>query len=392
MNLRTKKLLAGAVLATLGSGAVAADKVPTLGDVLKASGIEFSGYIDASYTYLSTDKGSNSYHAYTNEPSGNFNLHALDFTVSSLPASGFGGLAELTLGKDADFNASKGTSNTDNVDLLQAYIQYAAGSFALLAGKFTTLAGAEVPQAPNNSNFSRSLLYTNAIPVSHTGLRGTYALSDSYKFIVGLNNGWDNMKESDSANCNAAGTTCARGKTAELGVNMTPVKPLNLVLSYYGGDEMSSTSDFIGKRQLVDFVATYNITDALSLVLNYDKGDQKKAAVDTGGSVVTAKWDGLAGYVNYKFSDSWRLSARGEKFNDKNCFKIACSLGSGSSATTPTSVDVKEATLTVGYAPAKNTELRAELRQDKASAQVYTENQKATDKQTFYGIEAVYKF
>jgi hypothetical protein len=96
--------------------------------------------------------------------------------------------------------------------------------------------------------------------------------------------------------------------------------------------------------------------------------------------------------VNYKFSDSWRLSARGEKFNDKNCFKIACTLGTGSSATPPSSVDVKEFTLTMGYAPAKSTELRAEVRQDQASAEVYTENQKATDKQTFYGIQAVYKF
>jgi hypothetical protein len=388
MNQFAKKLLVASVLASLGSAAAAADKVPTLGEVLKASGIDVTGYIDSSYTYLSSDQGSNTYHAYTTDRR-SFNLHALDVAASYLPASGFGGMAELQLGNDADFNGAAGSTKTDNVDLLQAYMQYAAGGLSVLAGKFTTLAGAEVPQAPNNANFSRSLLYTNAIPVTHTGVRANYAFNDAFKLTAGINNGWDVLKESASANCSTTGTTrCADGKTLEMGVAATPFKLLSLNASYYTGEEYSSTSDKFGDRSLLDVVATLTLTDALSVVFNYDRAEQEKATAAAG----KAKWNGLAGYVNYKFSDTWRLSVRGEKFEDKNCFKVGCTLGTGSTATAPTSLDIKEATLTVGYAPAKNAELRFEVRKDSASAEVYSDSGKPSKKLDFLGVEAVYKF
>jgi hypothetical protein len=393
MNQFAKKLLAASVLASLGSAAAAADKVPTLGEVLKASGIEVNGYIDASYTYLSTDQGSNSYHAYTNDRR-SFNLQALDVAVSYLPASGFGGMAELQLGNDADFNGAQGASKRDNVDLLQGYIQYATGGLSVLGGKFTTLAGAEVAQAPNNTNFSRSLLYTNAIPVTHTGVRANYVFSDAFKLTAGINNGWDILKESGatdgvaSTNCVSTTGPCADGKTLEMGVAATPFKLLSLNASYYTGEEYSGTSTQFGDRNLLDVVATFNLTDALSVVFNYDRAEQEKATAAAG----KAKWNGLAGYVNYKFSDTWRLSVRGEKFEDKNCFKVSCTLGTGSTATAPSSLDIKEATVTVGYAPAKNAELRFEVRKDSASAEVYSDGGKPSKKQDFVGVEAVYKF
>ena len=372
MNFR-KTILAVSLSACAGA-AMAADKTPTLGEVLKASGIDVSGYIDATYTNFSTDAPL--FQAYTTEKNA-FNLNAVDLAISSLPASGFGGMVEMMAGEDPGFNASKGWS-TANFDLLQAYAQYAGGGMTVMAGKFATLAGAEVPQAPANANISRSLLYTNAIPVTHTGLRASYAPGDTMKFTLGYNNGWDVLKESAAGNCTTAGS-CADGKTVELGASFSPVKMLALAASYYTGEEYSSTSDMIGGRKLLDVVATINATDALTFALNYDKGEQEKATATAG----TAKWDGLAGYANYAFTDKWRASLRTEKFNDKDCFKTGCGFSSQT---------VKETTITVGYAPVKNTELRAELRTDKSDQQVYTKNGSPTDKQNFAGLELVYKF
>ena len=50
------------------------------------------------------------------------------------------------------------------------------------------------------------------------------------------------------------------------------------------------------------------------------------------------------------------------------------------------------ATLTVGYAPAKSTELRAEIRKDESDQKAFTEGGKTTKDQNSFGLEAVYKF
>jgi hypothetical protein len=370
MNFR--KTILAASLSVCAGAAMAADKTPTLSEVLKASDIAVSGYLDIGYTNFDTDVPL--YQAYTTEKNA-FNLHAADLVISSLPASGFGGMVEMMAGEDPAFNASKGWS-TANFDLLQAYAQYANGGMTVMAGKFVTLAGAEVAQAPANANFSRSLLYTLAIPVTHTGLRASYA--QATQVHRRYNNGWDIIKESAAGNCTTGGN-CADGKTVELGAAFTPVKQFALSAMYHIGEEYSATSDAIGTRKLLDIVATFNATDALTFVLNYDTAEQEDATA-TGD---TAKWDGIAGYANFAFADKWRASFRTEQFNDKDCFRTGCAFSSQK---------ITGNTLTVAYAPAKSTELRAEYRHDKSDENVYTDGGTPTDTQNFAGLELVYKF
>lgn len=362
-----KRLLVAAATAACATS-VAAEKTPTLGDVLKASGVDVTGYIDVTYTKFDTDAGLYQANAFEND---SFNLNAVDLAIAKLPEKGVGGMVEVMAGEDTLFNKSRGWT-TDNFDVLQAFAQYASGGFAVLGGKFTTLAGAEVAQQPNNANITRSLLYTNAIPVTHTGLRASYAPSDTFKFTVGYNNGWDIIKESVASNC--VGTECADGKTIELGVAFAPLKMFALTAAYYTGEEAGVTA--VDTRNLLDIVATLNLTDALSLVLNYDTGKQE-AGTGTGGK---AKWDGLAGYLNYKFSDAFRVSLRAERFDDQDGYRTA------------TVQKLDEYTLTAGYSPAASLELRAELRQDKSDKNVFLDGGNPTDKQRLFALEAVYKF
>jgi hypothetical protein len=377
----TKKLLVASVSLAAATGALAADKTPTLGEVFKASGVTVSGYIDYSYNDLSTDAAA--YRAYDTERRG-FNLQMLDLSVGYQPASGFGGFAELNYGSDAQVNAAaaKGFPSlaiplAENSDVQQAYLQYASGPFTVMAGRFDTLAGAEVIQAPSNTNFSRSLLFFFE-PAFHTGVRASYAASDALKFTAGLNNGWNVLKKSNKAP--GASGLPPTGTTLELGVSGSPAKILSLSAAYYSGQETGITD--AGTRSLLDLVATLNATDALSFVLSYDSGKQEHGKAD--GS--DAKWDGIAGYANYKFSDMWRVSLRTEKFKDKDGF------ASGVTGTFP-SQTLKENTLTVGYAPASSLELRAEYRKDKSDQTVFTENN-VTNKttQNSLALEAVYKF
>ncbi len=367
------------------------------------SGLPFdhAGHIDIGYTSL-TGSG-----RFTNNPN-NFNnrvfdfernavnLQAIDFTFSKLPENGFGGLVNFTVGKDADtiaaygtIDKSRGPANGVNkkFDVTQAYAHYATGPLMVIAGKYVTLAGAEVIKSPSDVNYSRSILFGYAIPFTHTGVRGTYKLSDTFSLTAGVNNGWDDFQDTNG------------DKTIELGLSWAPIKSFALAAQGYTGKEQLSNyfcapaaacvNPQKGARNLIDMVATYNATEQLTLVLNYDYGSQDNtltAGLPTGAS--KAKWEGWAGYANYQINEKWRGSLRGEWFNDKDGYRTVWEAGKTAGQ------KWKEATLTLAYLPTKAIEIRAEARNDWSDQKVFlaTDGITLKDNQSSLGLEAIYKF
>src|SRR5207249_12047271 len=67
------------------------------------------------------------------------------------------------------------------------------------AGKFVTPVGAEFIEGYDgyNDNHSRSLLFTWAIPFTHTGFKLSYPFNDKFTAMVMLVNGWDNVVRSE---------------------------------------------------------------------------------------------------------------------------------------------------------------------------------------------------
>lgn len=390
-----KTMIAASVATACLNTAYAADPkmpekpaVPTLGQVMEATGISFNGYIDASYTYLSgTGKfTSGTPNRVFDTERRSFNVNALDLTLSALPQEGFGGMVNLTAGTDANVIGSAGTNTTDQFDVTQAYVHFAKGGLMVIGGKYVTLSGAEVIKSPANLNFSRSILFGYAIPFTHTGVRAYFTPGGSavspdgkWTFIAGVNNGWDVQSESQQGT--ASDGSQAMGKTLELGANGNITKDVALAAVYYGGNESAGAFE-TGKRGLLDLVATFTVTDNLSFILNYDKAEQDKAL--TGGN--KAKWNGLAGYVNYKLSDAWRVAFRTESFDDKDGFRTGVNLGTGGQKW-------KESTITLANTPAKNVELRAELRTDSSNVSSFNQTDGSTKKdQHSAALEAIYKF
>lgn len=383
MNTRST-LLAASLMAACANTAFAVDQkkmvekpaVPTLGQVMEATGISINGYIDASYTYLSgtgTFTSGTANRVFDTERR-SFNLNALDLTLSALPPEGFGGLVNLTAGSDATVITSAGTTN-DEFDVTQAYGHYAQGGWMLIGGKYVTVAGAEVIKSPANANFSRSILFGYAIPFTHTGVRVYYtpggnavAPDGKWTFIAGVNNGWDVLRESVPG---------VEGKTVELGVNGSLTKHIALAAVYYTGNEPGATGAPAGTRELLDIVATFKVTDALNFVLNYDTAKQEDAIA----AGTEAKWNGLAAYVNYKISEPWRVSLRTELFDDQNGFR------------TGVTQKWKEYTLTLAHTPAKEVEWRAEVRYDRSNQASFNQPDGTTKKSQYsLGLEAIYKF
>ena len=185
------------ILGTLACAAALADEPastatptaptgPSLTDVLAASGITETGYVAASYYH---SNGYNTDHQFDNKHD-SFQLDQAALTVAYQPKQGFGALVNVAAGEDMKIlNAAEG-SNPNTFDIVQGFVQYATGPLTVIAGKYVTLAGAEVIAPTGNTNFSRSLLFY-AEPLTHTGIRATYAASDTVSVIVGVNNGWN---------------------------------------------------------------------------------------------------------------------------------------------------------------------------------------------------------
>lgn len=368
------KLLNSLILAALAvpSVAMAADApakhgTPTLGDVLDASGVSITGYLDMAYSNLSgagvfTSGTTN--RVFDTEPN-SFNLHQAAITLAKQPKEGFGGLVNLTLGKDAGSIKSYGQTSND-FDVTQAFMQYTTGAVSVIAGKFVTSAGAEVINSTSNANYSRSILFGYAIPFTHTGLRATYAMNDQLSLTAGLNNGWDQAKDAN------------KQKTVELGFSFMPNETFMLMaMEHSGKEQFAANLDTAGgQRNLLDIVATLNATDQLTLVLNYDNGTQKNDS-----TLVKAKWSGVAGYVNYRMNDRWLVSLRAESLNDKDGYR------------TGVAQKWKEATLTVGYMPTQAVQLRAEVRADSSDQLSFIGSDGLARKsQNSMGLEAIYKF
>ena len=377
----TRSLFAVSCLAAVTPSLYAADApapapakpaAPTIGDVLGASGIDISGYVDAAYSHLSgtglfTSGVSN--RVFDTEPN-SFNLHQAAITIAKQPKEGFGGLVNIVAGRDARVIKSFDQS-TNDFDVTQAFAQYASGSLTIIGGKYVTLAGAEVINSTADVNYSHSILFGYAIPFSHTGVRATFAANDMVSLILGVNNGWDQVKDAN------------KQKTVEVGVSVTPNKAFSLAAQGYSGTEQVAgfTDPTGGKRNLIDLVGTFNATDQLTFILNPDWGTQENFTSLVNGSTIKAKWQGIAGYVNYSISDMWRLVLRAEYFDDKDGYR------------TGVIQKWKEATLTLAYLPTKSIELRAEVRGDKSDKNSFVKSGGSTsDTQNSVGLQALYKF
>jgi hypothetical protein len=239
----------------------------------------------------------------------------------------------------------------------------------LIAGKFATLHGTEVIWSPSNNNISRSILF-GAIPFTHTGVRGTWALNDRVSLIAGVNNGWDQLTDAN------------RDKTIELGVTLNPIKPLNISVSAYSGKEPAPTLAPTGNgtRTSINAVASYNITDLLSV-----GGELLNVSQDVpagGGATTSAKYTGAAGYASFMFTPKLRGALRVENFDDKDGLRF------GAAGT-----KYREVTATGAYLAADNFEARAEVRRDQATNQVFANFDGSTSKSLMtIALQGIYKF
>ena len=339
------------------------DTEKSIGDKL---GVEFHGFVAANYNYNlnSPDSHNNRIHVF-DETANSIELDQANINVQRNKPEGLGFNLDLDFGKTAEVVGRttqwRSNSNSDkfglagansSVELRQAYLKYAFADsgFSLMAGKFVTFHGAEVIKAYNNFNYniSNSILFGFAIPFTHTGVIGTYAFGDLGSIAAGVVNGWDNVSDNNDG----------KSLTSMLTLTPSPMFTFNLATTY-GPEENNNGRS---KRLLITPLITVKPTDQLTLILDYNYGNES----NTAPGLPTVMWQGMAGYVIVAVTDAVQLSLRGEVFDDPDGFRTGFTEpGRGPGAT------FWEVTPTVAYKITDGLTWRAECRHDESDKRFF---------------------
>jgi len=231
---------------------------------------------------------------------------------------------------------------TTNFFVQQAFATFRLGATTVDFGRFVTSAGAEVIESKDNWLYSRSIIFYNAIPFAHEGVRATTPLSGSFNLQYGIVNGWDD-------DATTATPVISGHKVGNVSLAYANAKsPLTLNLNVYAGEEQNSTAF----RTLVDVVLGYT-AGPLGLNINVDYATQGTGTDSTGAAMAKATWYGVSGMVRYT-ADHYKIAGRVEYFDDKDGYR------------TGTDTAYYEGTVDLIYPVGANAELRGELRYDAA--------------------------
>ena len=278
---------------------------------------------------------------------------------------------DLTAGTFAGLTQSAGLRIGESADLQQAFVSYIAPLGTGLrfdVGKFVTHMGYELIEGYDgyNDNYSRSLLFNYAIPLTHTGLKASYAITPRVSLAAMVVNGWDVAIDNN------------KSKSIGAQLALKPVDPLAFYVNYIGGPE--NEDDNSSLRHVVDLVATLTVNPMLSLGVNADFGTEDgTSAVVTGAD---GKWSGFAGYAKISPPGPFSLGLRAETFKDEGGTR----LGIGEAR-------VNEFTITPSFKFGSNFVVRAEGRYDSADADVF-EDERGIPKgsQATIGLNAIWVY
>jgi hypothetical protein len=162
-------------------------------------------------------------------------------------------------------------------------------------GKFASSAGAEALDTADNWNYSRSFLFTWAVPSYHTGLRSTISLGN--QFVGGLQwvGGWNNV------------TTGATYRT--IGVTGSWTRPkVTWNNAYYAGPDENKSDR--GMRNLYDTTLLLTPGARATFYINFDYGHDRSQA---GRSF---QWGGVAGAARFRLPKRFAISPRLEVLRD----------------------------------------------------------------------------
>jgi len=264
-----------------------------------------TGFVDGYYTYNANDptEGVNgktndlyNFNDDANQPG----LSAAKLTMNHDPAP-FGAHFDFLYGRtNRLINAPNQLEYVE-----QAYISAKpakAKGLEIDLGKFVTSAGAEVIEAKDNWNYSRSILFAWAIPYWHFGLRTSMPVTKTETVGVQVVNGWNNMVHDTG------------GVTVGLTSGLTkPKYTLNLNL-YTGPADTPGQNAY---RNVVDGTLVLTPNTKFNAYINADWGNNNNTMSGQSGVNGENYWGGVAFAGHEQLTAATALTGRIEVFNDR---------------------------------------------------------------------------
>ncbi len=297
-------------------------------DTAASSAVTYSGFFDAYFVknIASPLAGVNKVRVF--EPTDNeFNLALgeIDFVKKAEP-----------VGFRLDIGAGRVAGLAMTGLIQQAYVSVVVpvgSGITVDVGQFVTHMGYEVIESKDNWNYSRSILFGWAIPFYHTGARFSYPVLTNLSATLHVLNGWNQVSDNNTY------------KTLGLTLNYAMFPTTAIIVNAISGVEASAP--IYGKRSVFDLIVTQQLTDAFSVAINADYGEERLGAG-------LATWKGGAGYAKYTFNAVSSAAVRYELYNDGGNFSP---LSTGASK-------LSEITATYEYKPYDNLIVRSEVRND----------------------------
>jgi hypothetical protein len=276
--------------------------------------MDISGFIDGYYSFnanrptVAANGQINDLYNF-NDKTDQFNLSAAKLTLNHDPDP-VGAHVDFIYGRTNDLinAAPTNSSSADQLNYIeQAFLSLKppkAKGFELDFGKFVTSAGAEVIEAKDNWNYSRSLLFVNAIPYWHFGARTSLPVSKTETIGFQLVNGWNNVSKNNG------------GVTGAITSAYTKTK-YTWDVNYYIGPENNNTA--YGVRNLIDTTLLLTPNAKFNAYINYDYGSNRDALEDQGNNKLNT-WQGVAFAAHGQASPKQALTGRFEYFTDPEGF------------------------------------------------------------------------
>jgi len=203
---------------------------------------------------------------------------------------GFGDAAEVVHSNEADIWRH----------IQQAYVTAGKDKFTFDFGKFVTPFGAEVIETKDNLNYTRGLLFTYAIPFYHFGARTTLGYSENVSVSAYVVNGWDRVKENNSA------------KSIGINASVKPHGKVGIIANFLFGKENPNVDK---SRELYEGILNLNLHERIGLTGDWVLGRDHVSEFEK------VEWQAIAGYAKLKLLDQLSINGRYEWFDDRSGFR-----------------------------------------------------------------------
>ena len=257
------------------------------GDGMEAEGgsvlddlVEISGFVDASYTYNSTDDA---------------NTFGLDQVEIDL-VKNLGGIGTLR----ADLEWVSDGEGGFTLDAEQGYVTLdlglgrGEGNYPTLTfGKFNAPIGFELLDAPDMYQYSHALVFDMGLPTNLTGAMLSMDLGGGIDVVVHLTNGWDQNVDGNTDKMIGGRLGYSHGEMGGIG------------FSAMRGDEKG----LVGNLTVYDIDLTLTPAPRLLIGGEYNRGRTELEEVDVENS-----WNGFMVMAHYSLTDVMGLTGRYDRF------------------------------------------------------------------------------